>query len=208
MRWQGLWIDRCLAARFLYAHALTSIPKRKIVNNLWVNTTMDLTDIHPSFKTNKIPVIVHAPTNFKTKGTSYVQQAVEQLKAEGKQFEFRLFHKVPYKEVIDFIRSEADIVVDQLISGGFGSLAMEAMSFGKPVCAYVLDEILDMVPDLPIVRCTIETIKERLAGLIDNPEERIRLGKAGWEFAKKHYDRDKNSQELWDLYLEILTSQT
>ncbi len=152
----------------------------------------------------KIPIIVHAPTNFKTKGTSYIQQAVEELNNEGKQFEFKLFHKTPYKEVANFIRSEADIVVDQLISGGFGSLAMEGMSFGKPVCAYVLDEVYEMVPDLPIIRCTIENIKEQLVWLIDNPEERIRLGKAGWEFAKLHYDRDKSCQELWDLYLEML----
>ena len=206
MRWHGLWADRLLAARFLYAHALTSIPRKKIISNLWVNNTMDLSVIHPNFVTHKIPVIVHAPTNFKNKGTLFIQKAVDELKGEGKIFEFRVFHKVPHKEVINYIHFESDIVVDQLIGGGFGTLAMEAMSFGKPVCVYVLEEVLAMVPDLPVVQSTIETIKDRLAWLIDHPEERVRLGKAGWEFAKAHYDRDKNCQELWALYLEILNT--
>jgi len=204
MRWQSLWFDRCLAARFLYAHALTSIPKRKIVNHLWVNTSMDLSGYHPTFVTKNIPVIVHAPTNFKTKGTPYVEKAIEELKKEGYQFEYRMFHKVPNTQVIEFIEKEADIVIDQLISGGFGTLAMEAMCFGKPVCGFVLEEVREMIPDLPIVQCTIDTIKEKLAWLIENPDERVKSGKAGWAFAQAHYDRDKNNQELWALYMEML----
>jgi len=204
MRWQSLWFDRCLAARFLYAHALTSIPKRKIVNHLWINTSMDLSGYHPTFVTKNIPVIVHAPTNFKTKGTPYVEKAIEELKKEGYQFEYRMFHKVPNTQVIEFIEKEADIVIDQLISGGFGTLAMEAMCFGKPVCGFVLEEVREMIPDLPIVQCTIDTIKEKLAWLIENPDERVKSGKAGWAFAQAHYDRDKNNQELWALYMEML----
>ncbi len=204
MRWQSLWFDRCLAARKLYAHALTSIPKRKIINNLWVNTTMDLDGYRPTFQTHEVPIIVHAPTNFQTKGTPYVEKAIDELKEEGYSFQYRMFHKVPYEEVIEFIQNESDIVVDQLISGGFGTLAMEAMCFGKPVCGYVLEEVRDMIPDLPIVQCTIDTLKEKLAWLIENPKERIHYGKAGWAFAQTHYDRDKNNRELWALYQEIL----
>ncbi len=204
MRWQSLWFDRCLAGRSLYAHAITSIPKRKIVNNLWINNSMNLNNCRPKFETREIPLIVHAPTNTKTKGTPYVEQAVDALKKEGYHFEYKMFHKVPHDQVLEFIRDEADIVVDQLISGGFGTLAIEAMCFGKPVCGYVMEDIREMLPDLPIIQCTTETIKEKLAWLIEHPEERIKAGKAGWEFAKAHFDLNKNNQELWALYEEIL----
>ena len=50
----------------------------------------------------------------------------------------------------------------------------------------------------------LQLYKEKLVWLIENPEERTRFGRAGWEFAKGQYDRNENCQELWDLYLEIL----
>lgn len=206
MHWQSLWFDKCLAARLLSAHAATSIPLHKIVNNLWINTTLDLTSFHPQFKINNIPVIVHAPTNFQTKGTKYVEKAINELKEEGYNFSYRMFHGVPHNQVLEFIKNEADIVVDQLLSGGFGTLSMEGMSSGKVVCCYLQEDMTKMVPDIPIINCSIDNIKNKLAWLITNPQQRLEIGKKGWQFAKEHYDRNINNEQLWNLYQDILKS--
>lgn len=205
MRWQSLWMDRCLATRNLYQYALQVIPARKIVRSIWANTTMDLSEYQPEYTAKAIPTIIHAPSNPAIKGTAYIEKAIEALRAEGYQFEYRMLQKVPNAEARRIYREEADIIIDQLLNGGFGMLAMEGMCYGKPVCGYVLDEIRAQLPDLPVVQCTIDTIKDQLAWLITHPEERIRLGKAGRTFAEAHYDRDKNYEALWQLYLEILT---
>ena len=204
MVWQSIWFDRCLAGKEIYVYAKSAIPKRKIVNSIMVSNTIDFSTTQPDFSTHPIPVIVHAPTHTGTKGTDYVERAMGELKSDGYIFDFQLIHNKPHDEVIDTIKNKADIVVDQLLIGGFGSLAMEGMSYGKTVCGYVRDSLRAELPDLPIVQCTINTIKEKLAWLIDHPKERIRLGKAGWEFAKVHYDRNKNCEELWELYTELL----
>jgi glycosyltransferase involved in cell wall biosynthesis len=203
MFWQGLWFDFCLAERNLYAYALTSIPKEKIICDLWVANTIEVPIKLPILKSKKQPVIVHAPSNLQKKGTHYIQKAVDTLLEEGLSFDFRIFHKIPHEEFIRYMIDEADIVVDQLLIGDFGVLAMEAMTFSKPVCGFVLDELREMIPDLPIVQCTVDTIKDQLRDLILNPKKREQLGRKGWEFAKKHYDRDTTYEKLWQIYLEL-----
>jgi hypothetical protein len=203
MIWHGLWIDYCIAGRKLYIFAETSIPKRKILKDMWVNTTIVVPKKPPEFINKKFPMIIHAPTNPQTKGTKYVQAAIDALRKEELEFEFRIFHKIPHDEFINFLKNDADIVIDQLLSGGFGSLAMEGMSYGKPVCCYVTEDIWPMVPGLPIVQSTINTLHEQLCMLIKNPDKRKEIGLAGWEFAKAHYDRDFACEKLWQIYLDL-----
>lgn len=202
LRWQALWADVCIAPRNLYAHAREIYPERKIIRDIWTTNTMLLPDQPPSFKTSPLPVVLHAPTNAAKKGTAYINQAVENLKAKGLAFEYLCLTKVPHEEFIQSLR-KADIVVNSVLGGGFGNLAMEAMANGKPVCGYVLDEIRALIPDLPVVQCTIETLEEKLAWLIENPQERVRISRAGYDFAREHYDRDKIGEALWALYMGL-----
>lgn len=202
--WQSIWFDRCIAPRNLYAHANQLIPSGKIIRDIWTTNTIILPDAPPAFQTKKNPVILHAPTNPERKGTKYIIQAIEWLEENHFKFEFLYPKNLPHDELIEIIKNRADIVVDALLSGGYGNLAMEGMGYGKSVCGFILDEIRSLNPDLPVVHCTIETIKDKLAWLINNPEERLRISKAGWEFAKKHYDRNVICEQLWKLYLDIL----
>ncbi len=42
--------------------------------------------------------------------------------------------------------SKIDVLVDQLLAGWYGGLAVEVMSLGKPVVAYIREEDLDFIP--------------------------------------------------------------
>ncbi len=75
------------------------------------------------------------------------------------------------------------------------------MYYGKPVLCYLIDEVKEeLCPDCPIVNANIDNIKEKLAWLIENPDERVRLGREGRAFVERHCDREKINQELWDRY--------
>jgi glycosyltransferase involved in cell wall biosynthesis len=205
MRWQNMWVDRFIAVRNLYASATRVIPPHKVERDLQVNTTMDMDIYEPKdYKTNEIPLIVHAPSEPKVKGTEYVEKAIESLKAGGYRFEYRMLHGVPNDEAHRIYREEADIIIDQLMAGGFGTLATEAMYYGKPVCCYLIDEVTQWYPDCPIVNCNLVNLKEKLVWLIENPEERTKLGKAGRRFVEKHFSREKVNRQVWELYRELL----
>jgi len=208
MKWHNLWCDKCIAPRGLLLHAKKGFPEKKIIDDLWVTNTIRVPDKKPDFLHNKVPMIVHAPTNPERKGTRYLQSALDELKSEGYQFDFRIFNNISHEELLNFVKDEADIVVDQLISGDFGSFTMEGLSMGKPVCSYVMDEIRENLPGLPVIQTTIETIKEKLAWLIDNPQERVQIGIKGWEYAKEHFDENMVNSRLWELYDQILDRDT
>jgi predicted Zn-dependent protease with MMP-like domain len=42
---------------------------------------------------------------------------------------------------------QADLVIDQLLVGWYGSVAVEAMKMGKPVAVYIREEDLSFIPE-------------------------------------------------------------
>ena len=205
MWWQGLFVDRFTAVRNLYAHAVTVIPPRKIERSIEVNTTVDTSAYVPKgYTTKDVPTIIHAPSSPKFKGTEYIEEAIAELERRGYKFEYRRLRGVPNDEAHRIYREEADIIVDQLLGGGFGTLAVEGMYYGRPVCCYLIDEIYQIYPDCPIVNCNVDNFRDKLAWLIDRPEERIRLGAEGRAFVEKHFSRDEVNRKVWELYHELM----
>jgi glycosyltransferase involved in cell wall biosynthesis len=204
MIWQGVWFHVCFAELTLYPHARTSIPLRKINHTLWINKARSVPSTPPKPTKRTNPSVIHAPTDVHTKGTPFIEKAVEELKHEGLQFQFHIYSGKPHDELMEILQTDADIVIDQLFSGGFGVFAMEAMSFGRPVCSFILPEIREQIPDLPIVQCTVDTLKTNLRDLIMDGEKRDRIGYEGWQFAQKHFDQDKIYEELWQIYLKLM----
>lgn len=203
LAWQGLWIDRVIAVRNLYASVSRVIPARKIIRDIWVTNTIDLAEFTPNYVVHSVPVLVHAPTNSLKKGSDQIEAAIQALKERGYCFEYVRVQHMPHDEAVRVFQN-ADIIVDQLLSGGFGNLSMEGMAYGKPVCAYVIDEIRRDLPDLPVVQITVETVAEKLAWLIEHPEQRVRIGQEGRAFAEKYYDREKTARKLWRLYQDLM----
>ena len=83
------------------------------------------------------------------------------------------------------------VLVDQLLLGWYGAVAVEAMAVGRPVLCYVREDEPDDNPfgaELPIVRATPETLAENLRRLITDPEQRASLGADGRRFAASRHD--------------------
>jgi len=82
--------------------------------------------------------IGHAPNHAHFKGTQFLVDAIERLKAQGYAIELVSVSGVANAEVIALFKS-CDVVADQFIAGFHGYTALEAMALGKPVLCYLRD---------------------------------------------------------------------
>jgi glycosyltransferase involved in cell wall biosynthesis len=204
MLWHNLWCDRCIAPRSVASYVTRFYKKSKVISNLWIVNAFDVPEIPPQPTNHSIPLIIHAPTSPERKGSRFVQAAVDELRKSGYQFEYKLVIKHDHQELIGILRDQADIVVDQLLSGDFGNLAVESLSFGKIVCGNVSNELRKDIPDLPIIQVAPDTLKGTLEYLITHWNEYDDYARKSWEFARENFDQEKLNSRLWDLYLELV----
>ncbi|MER5176490.1 MAG: hypothetical protein ABJB76_07480 [Candidatus Nitrosocosmicus sp.] len=96
---------------------------------------------------------------------------------------------------------KSDLYVGKIIPemGWFGTAETEAMALGKPVIAYVSEELHDLYKP-PIFRTTKETFKKDLLDLIDDESERRRLSEAGPQYVKKNHDLSIISKKVFEYY--------
>ncbi len=127
------------------------------------------------------PVVVHAPTDRAVKGTAALVDAVERLRRTGLELELVLVEGVSREDA----RREyerADLLVDQLFTGWYGSVAVELMALGKPVVAHLRADDLERIPrgmreQLPVIDATATTIESVLAEWL--AQRRAELGEVG-----------------------------
>jgi hypothetical protein len=148
------------------------------------------------------PVVLHAPSNRRNKGTDVVVAA-----CDGLPVELRVIEGVPHDEAVK-LYADADVVVDQLNAGWYGVFAIEAMALGKPVLCFLHDEAVRRSEEafgtqVPIVRVTKETLRERLRALVASPEERRRIGAAGRAYVELVHDSDRIADRLLELYRRL-----
>lgn len=148
------------------------------------------------------PVILHAPSSRRRKGTEHVIAACAGLDADLEIVE-GLRHDEARKRYVT-----ADIVVDQLNSGWYGLLAIEAMALGKPVVGYIHDEAARRTEEafgvrLPIISATKETLADTLRRLVADPAERRRIGEESRAYVERVHDVETVADRLLDLYARL-----
>ncbi len=202
MKFHKRFVDRFIAIRDNYAYANYVIPEGRIESQILINN-ISVSEPKDFKHANEVPVICHAPSNPVLKGSGFIDQAVEDLKKEGLKFEYRKIQNVPFEEAKRMMQS-SDVVVDQLVIGGIGSVSMEAMSYGKPVVGYLLQEVIDKhCPDLPLCNATIDTVKDVLRELIVSKELREEKGRAGLAYIHKYYNKEKMVNDMIELYSSL-----
>lgn len=148
-------------------------------------------------------VILHAPSNRGLKGTNYVINACENLKKRDYKIKLILVENIPNNEVKK-LYSQADVVVDQLLIGWYGVLAIENMAMGNPVIAYIDPKLRrKYAPDLPIIQSSRDNIEAVLERLIKNRGQLAKIGSASREYARRNHHPKANAKKLIDLYKSI-----
>jgi hypothetical protein len=152
--------------------------------------------------------VLHAPSHRGAKGTSYVLSAVERLRSEGRSFRFILIEGVPHEQAV-LRYAEADLVVDQLLYGWYGALAVEAMALGKPVIAYIRDSDLACVPaamreTLPVIPADPRSIYEVLGHWLSVPWELLEeQGRRSRAFAERWHDPLAVARVTFEAYRRV-----
>ena len=134
---------------------------------------------------NRIPLVVHAPSNRAVKRSDIILNTLLELKEEGVPFRLCLLENRPNAEVLRAL-SEADVLVDQIFCAALGRLALEGLASG---CAVLSgnSEAVPWPPQRPAVSIRPSTVKERLREVLTNPMLRTRLAAEGREYIEKGY---------------------
>lgn len=149
---------------------------------------------------NNAVTIIHAPTRRGLKGTEYIIPVIEKLKNEGHSINFILVENRPHHEALEIFQS-ADIVIDDILQGPYGILAIECMALGKPVLDFIHDSFVHNYPGLPIVNTNPDTLYNNLKKLIECPEYRVSLGEMGREYVEKNHDSKVIVSQMMKIYL-------
>jgi glycosyltransferase involved in cell wall biosynthesis len=133
------------------------------------------------------PVVLHAPSKRWTKGTGQVVPVLEALDAAGK-IEFRLVESLPPAQMRDLVRG-ADLVVDQLAIGSYGTFAVEAMAAGKPAIAYLHEATAERMGERPpVVHATVPSLEEVVVSLVEDRDRAREVGLESLRFARRMHD--------------------
>ncbi len=130
------------------------------------------------------------------------KQLIEQLRIEREI----VWQKPMSKPLLIETYNKADAVFDQFVIGGYGTTAPEAMACERPVviffrpfwnmkCYGEIAPVLNASNDEEICRRMIE---------LEDPQTRIKYGKAGREYVLRHHDPRKLAGQYLKLYQELL----
>ncbi|MGH3133568.1 MAG: hypothetical protein ACRDNY_07490 [Gaiellaceae bacterium] len=164
---------------------------------------IDVTSIEPAYPGERArPVILHAPSSRRRKGTEHVLAACEGLDAD-----LVLVEGLRHAEAFERYR-DADIVVDQLNAGWYGLLAIECMALGKPVVAFLHEEAVRRSEEafqtaVPIVRAAKDDLRARLEPLVASAAQRRRVGEASRAYVERVHDLDRVADRLLALYSRL-----
>jgi glycosyltransferase involved in cell wall biosynthesis len=153
-------------------------------------------------KRRERPRVCHAPTRRGAKGTDAVLAAVETLTKEGLPFDFVLLEGLPHGALMKEL-AEADVVIDQIVIGWYGVLAVEAMALGKAVIAYIRDDLVNDVPKGVLVNASPKTITERLREVVSNADMRAELGRTARRFVEDYHASEVVAAKLVSIYDEV-----
>jgi hypothetical protein len=152
---------------------------------------------YPSIK----PLIIHAPSNRIAKNTQCVLSAIEFLKDEGYEFEFRLLEGQSNQVILSQLQN-ADILIDQ--PGPWpGRLGVEALASSCILISGNRPDYYGIKDNSPVVQfdSNYKDLAEKLKSLIIDYDERAKLMRESFTYWERYYSEESFSQFINDLLL-------
>ena len=128
-------------------------------------------------------IFLHCPSNRSLKGTEHIIQAAEELQSEGYELSLIILEKMPHECVLEAMK-RADVVIDQLLIGWYGMVAIEAWALGKPVICYIRPDL----PDVPACPADPSTIKDAMREMLKYPKTREMWAQKGYKYVRRVHD--------------------
>jgi hypothetical protein len=177
-------------------------------NAVWIPSPINLNDIDQAItngkkEPNKITKVAHYPFYENYPGYDYYTEALSSLQREKVCIVVKILRR-PHSETLKALVG-CDIVLGKILPevGWFGKFELEGMALGKPVVAYVSDDLYDSYSP-PIYRTSETNFKKDLKDLIENITERQRLAVEGRRYVKKNHNVDTICHSIEQVYNEII----
>ncbi|MBK7721423.1 MAG: glycosyltransferase [Austwickia sp.] len=160
---------------------------------------------HPVLE-REVPVVVHAPSASRFKGSELIDPLLSELAAAGR-IDYRRVTGVPPAQMPQ-IYGDADIVLDQFVLGSYGVAACEAMAAGRVVVGHVTDAVrarvrADSGVALPIVEADPDSIVAVIDGLLADRDAARAMAGAGVEFVGRLHDGAWSAKILGESFLTL-----
>lgn len=150
--------------------------------------------------------IIHAPSNRMVKGSEFIEQALNEIQ---KLFPFVKVVYVENKsndEALAIYRT-ADLLIDQVIIGWYGGLAVELMRMGIPVACYLRQEDFRFVPEemindlkVSMIQISPKNIFEPIKELIQNRQKLNTYAENGYQYVSKWHDPLNVAKKVIEIY--------
>lgn len=142
-------------------------------------------------------VIGHAPTNRAAKGSDTIIAVVQNL-AKELPIDFELIEGLPHHEALRR-KARCDIFIDQLGELGYGINALEALAMGICTCTGLAAGFAEKYPAHPFVEVNAANLRERLARLCRDPQERRRLRDYGRGWVEQKHEARQVVRQIHEL---------
>jgi len=150
------------------------------------------------------PVVLHAPSNPRLKGTEVVERVLEGMQSAG-LVEYRRLSGVPHARMAAFV-ADADVVVDQVVLGNPGVLLAETLAAGRLAVAHLAPGVRDRMAAadvglggdgvVPVVEADPDTLEEALLAVVTDRAGHAELAARGPSWARRHHDGVRAAQVL------------
>jgi hypothetical protein len=137
------------------------------------------------------------------KGTPIINEVMKRICDRHNHVEYRLVTGLTSRQMLEQ-QQEADIVIDQLHYGHWGSTGVESMGTGAVVVAYLRPEWMEnfrrkfptFSETIPVVSATPETLETVIEELVTKPDLRQEISRKSIEFATTFYDPESVARDL------------
>lgn len=138
--------------------------------------------------------IVHAPSRLNKKGTDTIKESIERLIAENFKINFMIIHNVEQNEA-KRLYEKADIIIDHVNNGWYGSFSLEAMALGKPLLTNIRKDLIERYKirydKTPIVNVNEDNLYQKIKMIIQNQNDRDKKSLMGRRYVEDHHTPEK-----------------
>lgn len=155
-------------------------------------------ELQPQIRQHGKLKVVYTPTDQKqmlryggTKGKGYPETKKVLDALDPELFDVQIVTDLNWRETMD-IKREADVVIDELVTGGFGQSSLEALAQGSIVIGNASGEVRQLYPYFfPYVPANVDTLDEVLNGLARRSfQERRGLQVRGPDWIQRYHSED------------------
>ncbi|HOV67001.1 MAG TPA: glycosyltransferase [Methanoregulaceae archaeon] len=200
-------IDRYADGIFAVSPDLMAfLPERTVFLPVTIATWDALDNRYPADIPERI-VIAHAPTDRGAKGTPIILEALAEIKARyPDRVEILLIEGQSHQDTLKAL-ARAHLVIDQVLIGWYGALAVEAMKMGIPVMAYIRpDDLVHLPPEIAkaclasIITVDLDTLGSRLIQIINDPSILLHYSEMGHQYVQNYHHPKKVAQITVEAY--------